>query len=179
MAVTCVPIPPDFFDLPLRQILLPLIEPLPVNSQIRAISIFFQFRAAEVNTRRACGKHQFQSIAGRRSKPDEVVRAVHLTPCHDISTPVKKMVAKLGQDARVAVLPQGPLSFPHLSFQDTQSLPTPRVIRRPPQRAVGILPTELPETGKEDRASGETPEARWKSPGIGGEDTVAARMPFC
>src|SRR6058998_2188682 len=38
MAVTCVPMPPSFFALPLRQMMLPLIGPLPVNSQIRAIA---------------------------------------------------------------------------------------------------------------------------------------------
>jgi len=39
MAVTCVPMPPLFLALPLRQMMLPLIGPLPVNSQILAITI--------------------------------------------------------------------------------------------------------------------------------------------
>src|SRR5439155_25616342 len=38
IAVTWVPIPPCFLGLPLRQMMLPLIGPLPVNSQIRAIT---------------------------------------------------------------------------------------------------------------------------------------------
>jgi hypothetical protein len=42
MAVICVPMPPVFFDLPLRQIMLPFIGPLPVNSQILAIQILFE-----------------------------------------------------------------------------------------------------------------------------------------
>jgi hypothetical protein len=33
MAVMCVPMPPTFLALPLRQIILPFIGPLPVNSQ--------------------------------------------------------------------------------------------------------------------------------------------------
>ncbi|MNC90773.1 hypothetical protein D3C83_69150 [compost metagenome] len=37
MAVMCVPMPPLFFDLPLRQMMLPFIGRVPVNSQIRAI----------------------------------------------------------------------------------------------------------------------------------------------
>src|SRR6185369_10628348 len=41
MAVTCVPIPPDFFDLPLRQMMLPFMGRLPVISQILDITILF------------------------------------------------------------------------------------------------------------------------------------------
>src|SRR5207302_8742601 len=40
MAVTCVPMPPCFLGLPLRQMMLPFIGPLPVNSQIRSINSF-------------------------------------------------------------------------------------------------------------------------------------------
>src|ERR1041385_3029384 len=46
MAVTCVPMPPCFFALPLRQIMLPFIGPLPVSSQILAITQF-QFKERE------------------------------------------------------------------------------------------------------------------------------------
>lgn len=49
------------------------------------------------------------------SMPDDVVRAVHLTPCPDISATVKELEAKRGKDTRVAVLPQGPLSIPYLA----------------------------------------------------------------
>jgi hypothetical protein len=38
MAVTWVPMPPDFFALPLRQMMLPLMAPLPVSSQRLAIT---------------------------------------------------------------------------------------------------------------------------------------------
>src|ERR1022692_2614900 len=47
MAVTCVPMPPCFFGLPLRQIMLPFIGPLPVNSQRRAIKFLFLFKEPE------------------------------------------------------------------------------------------------------------------------------------
>src|SRR5258708_2199459 len=55
MAVTCVPIPPCFFGLPLRQIMLPFIGPLPVNSQNLAITI-------------SCLKSAKPTIATRSSK---------------------------------------------------------------------------------------------------------------
>src|SRR5579862_3964459 len=42
IAVTCVPIPPDFLALPLRQMMLPFIGRFPVTSQILAITISFQ-----------------------------------------------------------------------------------------------------------------------------------------
>jgi alpha-L-fucosidase 2 len=47
MAVTCVPIPPAFFALPLRQMMLPFMGRLPVNSQIRAITITFDSKERE------------------------------------------------------------------------------------------------------------------------------------
>jgi hypothetical protein len=37
IAVMCVPMPPVFFALPERQMMLPFIGRLPVNSQMRAI----------------------------------------------------------------------------------------------------------------------------------------------
>jgi hypothetical protein len=39
-----VPMPPDFFDLPERQMMLPFIGRLPVNSQMRAINSFVKSR---------------------------------------------------------------------------------------------------------------------------------------
>jgi nickel-dependent lactate racemase len=64
---------------------------------------------------------QIQALVQRKAKvlvysalPDEVVRACHLTPCHDISAEVKKCLEALGTEARVAVLPQGPLTIPYL-----------------------------------------------------------------
>jgi nickel-dependent lactate racemase len=46
--------------------------------------------------------------------PDEVVRRAHLTPCHDIGRAVRERLAKLGPEARVAALPQGPLTLPYM-----------------------------------------------------------------
>jgi lactate racemase len=65
---------------------------------------------------------QIQALVQRKAKvlvysklPDEVVRACHLTPCHDISAAVKKCLEAFGPESRVAVLPQGPLTIPYLS----------------------------------------------------------------
>jgi nickel-dependent lactate racemase len=64
---------------------------------------------------------QIQSLIQRKasvlvysSLSDEVIRAAHLTPCHDISAAVMERLDKLGPDGRVAVLPQGPLTIPYL-----------------------------------------------------------------
>jgi nickel-dependent lactate racemase len=65
---------------------------------------------------------QIQALIQRRanvlvysSLPDEVVRACHLTPCHDIGAAVRARLQQLGPQARVAVLPQGPLTIPYLA----------------------------------------------------------------
>ena len=65
---------------------------------------------------------QIQALIQRRanilvysSLPDEIIRAAHLTPCHDISAAVRDRLEELGPGARVAVLPQGPLTIPYLS----------------------------------------------------------------
>lgn len=65
---------------------------------------------------------QIQAIIQRKARvlvhsslPDEVIRATHLTPCHDIGEAVRENLEKIGSDARVAVLPQGPLTIPYLS----------------------------------------------------------------
>src|SRR6266567_792553 len=47
------------------------------------------------------------------SLPDDVVRAAHLTPCRDIGAAVKELLPANG--ARVAALPQGPLTIPYLA----------------------------------------------------------------
>ena len=64
---------------------------------------------------------QIQALVQRKARvlvhstlPEEVVRACHLTPCPDIGAEVKSCLEKLGPDARVAVLPQGPLTIPYL-----------------------------------------------------------------
>ncbi len=48
------------------------------------------------------------------SLPAEVIQACHLTPCRDIGAAVKERLQQLGPQARVAVLPQGPLTIPYL-----------------------------------------------------------------
>ncbi len=64
---------------------------------------------------------QIQALIQRKARvlvysalPDEVVRATHLTPCHDISGAVQERLDALGPRARVAALPQGPLTIPYL-----------------------------------------------------------------
>jgi len=46
--------------------------------------------------------------------PTETVRACLLTPCSDIERAVTERLQKAGPQARVAVLPQGPLTIPYL-----------------------------------------------------------------
>jgi nickel-dependent lactate racemase len=65
---------------------------------------------------------QIQSLIQRKAKvllysslPDELVRAAHLTPCHDIGAVINNRLRELGPHARVAVLPQGPLTIPYLA----------------------------------------------------------------
>jgi nickel-dependent lactate racemase len=64
---------------------------------------------------------QIQALVQRRAEvlvccelDDATLRACHLAPCADINAEVAKRLAKLGADARVAVLPQGPLTIPYL-----------------------------------------------------------------
>jgi lactate racemase len=49
------------------------------------------------------------------SLPDDVIRACHLTPCRDIAATVRERLDRHGPHARVAVLPQGPLTIPYLA----------------------------------------------------------------
>jgi nickel-dependent lactate racemase len=65
---------------------------------------------------------QIQALIQRRAKvllysslPDEIVRSAYLTPCHGISAAVLERLEQLGPEARVAVLPQGPLTIPYLA----------------------------------------------------------------
>jgi lactate racemase len=64
---------------------------------------------------------QIQALIQRKAKvllysslPEEIVRAAHLTSCPDISVAVHQRLEELGPEARVAVLPQGPLTIPYL-----------------------------------------------------------------
>jgi nickel-dependent lactate racemase len=65
---------------------------------------------------------QIQALVQRKAQvllystlPDETVRRCFLTPCSDISAAVRERLAALGPQARVAVLPQGPLTIPYLN----------------------------------------------------------------
>jgi nickel-dependent lactate racemase len=63
---------------------------------------------------------QIQAIIQRKARvlvhsqiPDDVIRAAHLQPCHDIAAEVAGCLRD-NPHARVAVLPQGPLTIPYL-----------------------------------------------------------------
>ena len=65
---------------------------------------------------------QIQALIQRRANvlvysalPDHVIRACHLTPCRDITAAVRERLDRPGPQARVAVLPQGPLTIPYLA----------------------------------------------------------------
>ena len=65
---------------------------------------------------------QIQALIQRRatvlvysSLPEEVIRACHLAPCRDIRATVLEGLQRFGSQARVAVLPQGPLTIPYLA----------------------------------------------------------------
>jgi len=49
------------------------------------------------------------------SLPEAVVRSAYLKSCQDIGAAVRQRLEKLGPQARVAVLPQGPLTIPYLA----------------------------------------------------------------
>ena len=65
---------------------------------------------------------QIQALVQQRARvllysamPDDAVRAAHLAPCHDIARAVSEIGAGREGAARVAVLPQGPLTIPYLA----------------------------------------------------------------
>jgi lactate racemase len=65
---------------------------------------------------------QIQALVQRKARvlvysslSEEVIRAAHLTPCADITLAVKELLNGMGPGARVAVLPQGPLTIPYLA----------------------------------------------------------------
>ena len=65
---------------------------------------------------------QIQALIQRKAEvlvhsalPEPVLRACHLQPCPDIGAAVQERLARLGPEARVAVLPQGPLTIPYLA----------------------------------------------------------------
>jgi lactate racemase len=65
---------------------------------------------------------QIQALIQRRAEvlvysslSEEVVRSAYLKSCPDIGAEVRRRLEKLGPGARVAVLPQGPLTIPYLA----------------------------------------------------------------
>jgi len=65
---------------------------------------------------------QIQALIQRQARvllysslPDEVTRSAHLTPCHDIGAAVRELLAAHPNGARIAALPQGPLTIPYLA----------------------------------------------------------------
>jgi nickel-dependent lactate racemase len=49
------------------------------------------------------------------SLADEIIRAAHMEPIHSIEAEIAACIARHGEKARIAVLPQGPLTIPYLS----------------------------------------------------------------
>ena len=65
---------------------------------------------------------QIQALLQRKAEvmvysglPPDVIKGCHLSPCADVGQAVRERLAKLPADARVAVLPQGPLTIPYLA----------------------------------------------------------------
>lgn len=65
---------------------------------------------------------QIQALVQRKAKvlvysslSDDVIRAAHLEPCHDISAAVSGALTSAGPESTLAVLPQGPLTIPYLA----------------------------------------------------------------
>lgn len=63
-----------------------------------------------------------QSLISKRARillhsslSEDVVQCAHLTPCRDVGAAVQAELARLGGSARVAVLPQGPLTIPYVA----------------------------------------------------------------
>jgi nickel-dependent lactate racemase len=71
---------------------------------------------------------QLQALIQRQARvllysslSDDIVRAAHLTPCHDIGAAVRELLPRSPNGTRIAVLPQGPLTIPYLGCGDPQS----------------------------------------------------------
>jgi hypothetical protein len=71
---------------------------------------------------------QLQALIQRQARvllysslSDDIVRAAHLTPCHDIGAAVRELLPRSPNGTRIAVLPQGPLTIPHLGCGNARS----------------------------------------------------------
>ena len=49
------------------------------------------------------------------SLPDDALTAAHFQPCADITATIERELSDRGPEARVAVLPQGPLTIPYVA----------------------------------------------------------------
>lgn len=65
---------------------------------------------------------QIQSLISKHARillhsslGDDAVRAAHLTPCRNVEAAVREELARVGDGARIAVLPQGPLTIPYVA----------------------------------------------------------------
>jgi nickel-dependent lactate racemase len=68
---------------------------------------------------------QIQALVQRKARvlvhsslSDDVIKSAHLAPCQDIGSEVEQVLQQLEPTARVAVLPQGPLTIPYLLNQE-------------------------------------------------------------
>ena len=64
---------------------------------------------------------QIQSLIQRQARvlvysslDETTVRKAHLEPCANISMTIRQRLGELGENARIAILPQGPLTIPYL-----------------------------------------------------------------
>jgi len=71
---------------------------------------------------------QLQALIQRQARvllysslSDDIVRAAHLTPCHDIGAAVRELLPRSPNGTRIAVLPQGPLTIPYLGCGNARS----------------------------------------------------------
>jgi nickel-dependent lactate racemase len=54
-------------------------------------------------------------VALQSEIPDEEVRRAHLEPVHDIEKRVTQEISRIGANAPIAVLPEGPMTIPYLT----------------------------------------------------------------
>jgi lactate racemase len=96
----------------------------PMDKMLRSVSgpeAVLELLAASGEARPEQWQAQILALIQRRANilvysllSDEIIQAAHLKPCRDIAATVTETLKKLGNQARVAVLPQGPLTIPYL-----------------------------------------------------------------
>lgn len=55
------------------------------------------------------------TVAFRSSLPDEAIRRAHLEPVTDVAARIAAELDRIGSDAPIAVLPEGPMTIPYLA----------------------------------------------------------------